>query len=291
MATILFGCNQPVVPDTAPAAKDGQSIRRPGLVELADFRVIECTWPGILMQVKVRDGDTVQKDDILAEFSNTEAESRLRKAQREKTDAADRYELLEKQWTRTTRAEQKIKLEDAMRKAKKDGEAAWTDVQKWTEVREMLALKAPWSGIASGLPSIEDVGKGFEKGAPFCRVSDPTKLCVTVPVSRIEFDLIRGEFDQRAKEGQKLAASFRVGQDGPTGQGRIIRLPEKEAESVPLALSTRGGGPITVKGGARSKSLVPQTPQFLIEIEVDSVDRGILAGSRVDVEIRCRGQE
>ena len=86
-----------------------------------------------------------------------------------------------------------------------------------------------------------------------------------------------------------LPVTIRIhGRDSRTWQGRILHLPEKEADKIPLALSSRGGGPVAVKGGVKSNTLVPQTQQFLVEVEIIDPDSAIVPGVMAQVKIHCR---
>jgi putative peptide zinc metalloprotease protein len=87
----------------------------------------------------------------------------------------------------------------------------------------------------------------------------------------------------------ELPITIRVhGRDSKTWQGRVLRLPEKEADTVPLALSSRAGGPVAVKGGVKSNTLVPQTQHFLVEIEILDPDAAIAPGTMAQVKVHCR---
>ena len=61
-------------------------------------------------------------------------------------------------------------------------------------------------------------------------------------------------------------------------RGLIRRLPESEAANIPLALSSKAGGPVPVKPNSDPEVLVPQTQQYLISIDgVDSTIESIVA--------------
>jgi putative peptide zinc metalloprotease protein len=376
-------------------------VRGVGLVEAKPeaHSKLEVQYSGLLIKLNVRDGDRVEQGDVLAEFSNTEADTKLRKAQRDRKDAADRFVVLEKQWTQAVAVEQKIRLEDGMQEAKKNREAARTEVQKWTEIKEMLVLKAPRSGIVSGLPSIDRVEQKMERGEPFCAIVEPARVRVLLPVVTSEYNQLRenllrttpaaraawsrlnrvvsvsysktplkdvlADLEKQGKgiklkldtaaglptnmadvpveyhanhkrlsqvideifttyglgyvinssegaaedgwlivrsgqergvaHGQQqvadLAVTIRIhGRDSHTWQGKILHLPEKEADKVPLALSSRAGGPVAVKGGVKSNTLVPQTQHFLVEVEIIDPDPAIVPGVMAQVKVHCKNE-
>ncbi len=80
-------------------------VRGVGLVEAYPeaHAKIEVSYNGILKKLKVRDGDTVKEGDVLAEFTNIDAESRLLKARREEVDSGDKHKALAEERRNTKR--------------------------------------------------------------------------------------------------------------------------------------------------------------------------------------------
>jgi putative peptide zinc metalloprotease protein len=78
------------------------------------------------------------------------------------------------------------------------------------------------------------------------------------------------------------------GRDRHTWKGRIVQLPESEARLIPLALSSRAGGPVAVKKAGSEDSLVPQTQHYLVYIEILDADEAILPGTKAQVKIYCQ---
>ncbi len=249
------------------------------------------------------------------------------------------------------------------------------------------------------MPSIDDKGKGFEKGTPFCTIVEPARVRVLLPVVTSEYNQLRenllrttpaaraawerlnrvvsvsydktplkdvlADLEKQGKgikltldtaagvptnmaevrvdyhanrkrlgqvldeifssyglgfvvnsqegsaedgwlivrsgqergipQGQQqvadLAVTIRIhGRDSRTWQGKILHLPEKEADKVPLALSSRAGGPVAVKGGVKSNTLVPQTQHFLVEVEIIDPDAAIVPGVMAQVKVHCRNE-
>ncbi len=375
-------------------------VRGVGLVEAHPeaHGKVEVIFTGRLTKLNVRDGDTVEKGDVLAEFENTEAASKYRKAEREERDADEKHTTLGER-RRTAPQNQWSEIETAMNNALKDRQSARTEKEKWTEVKKVLVLEAPIGGVVSGAPSVDDKGKGFERGQPFCTIITPGRLRVTLPVVTSDFNQLRENLlrttpaaraawqrlnlvvsvnydkkplkdvlsdlekqgkglklwldedsglpkdmadepityqakDKRlvqvvdqifsqyglgyivhtqegnardgwliVRSGQErgvapgqrqfaeLPITLRVhGRDSKTWQGRIIRLPEKEADKIPLALSNRAGGPVAVKGGVKSNTLVPQTQHYLVDVEIIDPDSAIMPGSMAQVKIHCRNE-
>ena len=65
----------------------------------------------------------------------------------------------------------------------------------------------------------------------------------------------------------------------------IHSLPPAEAREIPLALSTRGGGPVAIKAGGRPEQLVPQTQHFLVYLDIENSDKSLVPGNMAQVKI------
>jgi putative peptide zinc metalloprotease protein len=78
------------------------------------------------------------------------------------------------------------------------------------------------------------------------------------------------------------------GHDSQTWKGRLLRLPESEAKEIPLALSNRANGPVAVKGGQKTQTLVPQTQHYLVYVDVENPDLSISPGSMAQVKVHCK---
>ncbi len=81
-------------------------------------------------------------------------------------------------------------------------------------MKELLVLKAPLSGVISGAPSIDEVNMGFEKGKPFCTITAPRRLRVTLPVVTSEYNQLRqnllGRLPPARLPGQHLSLKVSV---------------------------------------------------------------------------------
>jgi hypothetical protein len=105
--------------------------------------------------------------------------------------------------------------------------------------------------------------------------------------------LIRAGRERGYAEGPGAQADLEVtiriqGRDSRTWKGRLERLPESEARTIPLALSSRAGGPIAVKPGGNANNLVPQTQYYLVYIDIIDPDDAIMVGNFAQVKIHCQ---
>src|SRR5262249_34725046 len=123
-------------------------------------------------KLNVRNGDAVNKDDVIAEFANVELDLRLSKAERDVKDAEEQRQFLAERLVKEVNPEQRKKLEKALEEAINACKVAADERKKWqAAAKDARTLRAPVSGIVSGVPAVEDIGKTFEKGAQFCTIT------------------------------------------------------------------------------------------------------------------------
>jgi putative peptide zinc metalloprotease protein len=106
--------------------------------------------------------------------------------------------------------------------------------------------------------------------------------------------LVRPGRERVFPEGPRVLAQASIsirlqGRGSETWQGQITSLPESETKEIPLQLSNRGGGPVTVKP-ERSKSggLIPQTQYFLVYVDIVNADDAMAPGTSAQVKISCK---
>jgi putative peptide zinc metalloprotease protein len=96
-------------------------------------------------------------------------------------------------------------------------------------------------------------------------------------------------YPEGGRQQGDLAVTIRVqGRDSHTWQGRLQRLPESQAKTIPLALSNRGGGPVAVNAGGDPKNPTPQAQHFLVYIDILDPDDAISPGALAQVKVHCR---
>ncbi len=72
-----------------------------------------------------------------------------------------------------------------------------------------------------------------------------------------------------------------------TGRVTTTGLPQSEASEVPVALSSKGGGPLAVKPSDNPRKLIPQAQVYLVSINFDHPDAAIVPGTMAQVKIHC----
>jgi putative peptide zinc metalloprotease protein len=245
--------------------------------------------PGTLETPPPRDGQTVQKGDILAVFRNLELETNIQDAGIERArnfnESRDLSRLLSFQGEGTEEA--RAKLNQQMTEAQGKYEQYRHAEEALLIQKNLLELRAPCSGVVMKPPSIDDVGKYFEKGAPFCRIGNPQRLRVLMPVSPADYRLLHGDLDKV----ELLPVTIRVqGRADLTWHGHISQLPEQEAKHIPVGLTNKGGGSIAVKPATKQdqEGLVPQSQQYLVGIDIVDSDAKICPGTMAQAKIHCR---
>jgi putative peptide zinc metalloprotease protein len=70
--------------------------------------------------------------------------------------------------------------------------------------------------------------------------------------------------------------------------GRVTSLPARNAETVPIQLTHRGGGPLAVKPHSDPNVLIPLAQVYLVEVELLDPDTAIEPGQLASVKIHTR---
>jgi putative peptide zinc metalloprotease protein len=267
-------------------------VRQTGLVQVQPlaYDPVHLEVPGVLQKIHVREGQYVRRGAVLATFSSLELQ--------QEEEAARTDYLIRDKMVRAYGA-QLASLQDAgeirrlqIEKTKAENERdrtrqKWDDMSK--EMQRRLTLVAPRDGVVMALPRIDEIGKRWQRdqSSPFCIIGDPTQLRVLVPVSPDDYELIRDNLHRARARHEQLAVVVRVqGRGDTTWQGQVAHLPESEAKEVPMALSSRVGGPLAVKPGANPNQLVPQSQVYLIGIDFTEPDAAVCPGQLAQVKIQ-----
>ncbi|HMC63514.1 MAG TPA: site-2 protease family protein [Gemmataceae bacterium] len=263
-------------------------VREIGLVQ-AQPDAIQNVWvphpPAILERLHVRDGELVQEGQILAEFRSLDVEKELAEARAHLQGRDAEIKTLRDQAAQGVAAARRAEIE--RERAMAEGERAifLTQVNVADTKKKQLVLRAPQAGIIMSPPHRDEVGKHWEKeqSKPFCSIGDPKRLQVTMPIGPADYRLLKDD------NAYALPVTIRVqGRDTDTWTGRIIDLPQSEAKEVPLALTTKGGGPLAIKTGTQNNVYVPQSQHYLVRIEIDDPDAAVCPGTLAKVKIHCR---
>jgi putative peptide zinc metalloprotease protein len=265
-------------------------VRQQALVQVQPEALAEIfiTRPGRLEELRGRDGDHVEQGAVLARLSNLELEGKLQ--DRELQCSVQRKEIddLTRNAVGQALPQQKTQLDNQLRESKRTLEHAELERNSLKDAMDKyLTLRAPRSGVVMSPPQVDQVGKTFEidPDKPFCKIGDPSRLMVVIPVSTADYRLLKENQDFLREKQQDLDVTIRVqGRGGNTWQGRLSHLSETDASQIPFPLSNKGGGPIAVQPG----KLIPVNQQFLVYADIENPGESIVPGNMAQVKIHCR---
>jgi putative peptide zinc metalloprotease protein len=247
--------------------------------------------PGTLEVIRVRDGQRVQKGDILAEFRNVDVDNEIGETESEiRIRMVQQNELGERLRSTSDHQERaKMMLEQAHVKGELDDYRNRLKVYKERHLN--MILTAPCDGVVMGAPHQDDLGKFWEKeqqGTPFCTIGDPAHLRAIMPVSPADYRLLREDLGDASKP---LPATIRIqGSADRTWKGLVASLPESEAKEVPAQLTARLGGPLATKPSSNPDVHVPQNQQYLVNVDFVKSDPSMCPGTMAQVKVHCRWQ-
>jgi putative peptide zinc metalloprotease protein len=292
-------------------------VRQTGLIEIHPdhFAYVYVELPGLLEKIHVREGQTVKRDAVLAEFVNLELRAKEEEARTEaqiKTNLVQAYKARMSETRDMSERLQLARLLGTYEVEKAQAERRLQDIRN--EQKNRLVLKAPRDGVVMGLPRIDEIGKLWEQnqGTPFCTVGDPSKLRILVPLAPDDYDLVRDDVKRLRRKNEDVPVTIRVhGREGQTWSGRVSpQLPESPSKTIPVALSNKGGGFLALKpysearvevwkqlqregGGASTtrvslNDLEPQSQVYLVAIDFETTDMAICPHTLGQVKIHCQ---
>jgi putative peptide zinc metalloprotease protein len=283
VAIILFFFAMPL-----PVAR----VRQPGLVQVepTDVERAVIHVPGTLEQLRVRDGQRVQKDEVLAVFRSLELEQQLAESMTQRDINDKEYLVFSNLVTQAVSDPvERGKLISRMEQVKGERDKYAKLVEFYEEQKKELELKAPIAGTVMSSPNIDDIGKMYQKDDLFCRIGEPDKLRVLMPVSPADYRLLDGDLKKEKEHGRSLPVTIRVqGRAELTWHGNVSHLPESEAKDIPVQLTNKMGGNVAVKPSSKPGTYVPQSQQYLVGIDILDSDNAVCPGTMAYVKVHCR---
>jgi putative peptide zinc metalloprotease protein len=247
----------------------------------------------ILERMRVRDGQHVNRGQVLAEFRCLDVDTQLEDAKGQVEVNKVQERALREQRETTTEPEKRAQIDTAITTAIGNRLNYEVNARDWEEQRNALVLRAPRDGIVMSCPKKDEVGKVWDKeqGLPFCSVGDPSKLQALVPVPPPEYRLLKEELEYDRQRGRDLPVTMRVqGFADKTWKGHVALLQESEAKEVPPQLTNKFGGPLAVRqtGHPGAGAYTPQSQHFLVSIDFLQPDEMIHPGTLARVKMHCR---
>jgi putative peptide zinc metalloprotease protein len=270
-------------------------VRERGVVQVQPTEIthVSIEVSGILKELKVQEGQYVSKGKVLAEF--TSLDLALEKQHDQLVSQMDLKKTLVRAYDEQISKEQDLAQKDRLEKqrydAVKDLRQAEAHYKIVKEEIGKLTLRAPRAGVVMGLPTIDEIGKGWdtrEQNTVFCSIGDKTKLRVLVPLSPADYNLLNENLASSKKNGAPLEATIRVqGHDSRLWAGKISQLPKSDSKDVPIWLTTKAGGPLAVKPTSAPGKIEPQGQVFLVGVDFIDPDETIAVHSHAQVKIHC----
>jgi putative peptide zinc metalloprotease protein len=241
--------------------------------------------------LEVRPGQRVRKGDVLGRFVSPELELLIGEAQEQSVAQWENF----KQLTNSIAEAKKHNADTAVQQYTREAAKAYRDALAADRVLEsrkqqrdeLSALPAPRDGVVLSAPSPNEVGKLFEIGndrPPVFSVGDPGKLHIRVPVSPPDHRLLTEDLAR----GDLVVSVLVKGRSDREFVGRVLPLPLQSAETVPIQLTQRGGGPLAVKPGTDPNVLIPLAQVYLVDVELFDPDAAIAPGQLAVVKIHTK---
>ncbi|MDO4587153.1 MAG: biotin/lipoyl-binding protein [Planctomycetia bacterium] len=255
---------------------------------------------GQLIAINVKEGDFVKREDVLGQLRNPEIEIQLAQLQGNRFETEAEYQTYRDIGNRPEAVarlqeieEQLETLNNMILTKQQEREQLSLCVRKvesgivvspyWKMDREnkdqTLASQLPeWEGT----PLLErNLNTTLAPGTHFCSVGDPRKLEAVIIVDQSKIDFI--EKDQKVKiKLEELPAELFYSQVADN-----IDIEYHRMESVPIQLSTKGGGAVateTVEGGIEK----PQSPSYRVRVDLDNEDLRMRVGMTGTAKIKVR---
>ncbi len=248
-------------------------------------------FPVTLEKLHIEDGQWVRKGEILAEFSSRTLADKMREARSESAVRENERRSLERQREATTDKSEKAQMDQRVTEALTKHEQAEKQYRYYEQqLRLAQALIAPQDGYVMGAPTKDQVGKLWDPKTPLCTVGNRQSLRVLIGVTPADYHVLQENLREKLTTTHRgLPVTVRVqGLAEERWLGELKKLPEAEAQTIPLALSSKSGGPIAVQPNSQPDKLIPQTQHYLVPIDLAQPDECIQPGTMARVKIHCK---
>jgi putative peptide zinc metalloprotease protein len=178
-------------------------VRGKGLVQAqpdAQARVF-VRYPGVLDKLNVHTGQHVEQGEVLAAFRNIELEQKKAEEEGEERIHGEKVRVDQDQLQTAPRGPQRDALEDDRNKEEGLRDVAAARGKAIDKIlHEELVLLAPRSGVVGEAPTIDDVGKYYDRNPdqPFCTIDEPGKLRVCLPLPTNEFNRLKDNLERNS---------------------------------------------------------------------------------------------
>ncbi len=223
---------------------------------------------GQLMELKIRDGEWIEKDGLIAKLKNPAKEKELHERQQDHDIAWSKAQWYRTSPERENRAQAVTQEEFA---AKME-----TTIEKINQQLGKLTLISNRGGRVVGLPHRETVGQWVKPGKPFCEVGDLQKLEAHLIVDQSDIHLI--------KPGDTAWIKI-YGRAERTIKSKVSAIAKRSSDEVPTELSNLANGEVASKPDPKTGTAHPLTAVYEVIIPVDNADMKFEPGLRGHAKI------
>jgi putative peptide zinc metalloprotease protein len=219
--------------------------------------------PGRLLELKVRDGEPVKKDQVLAVLSNPEKQRELLQLQ----EQHDVNFMKARFFGAISDGDARARSREHDQMAKDLAPA----IEKVVDQVVKLRLVAPRDGVAIGVPQKETIGQYLKPGKPFCEVGDPHVVEAHMILDQSDIDLVR----LNRKAWVKI-----YGDAETTFVSRVTEVAKRNRDDIPPELSNNAGGEIATKQDQKTGQMKPLNAVYEVIIPIENGQLYLHPGQR-----------
>ncbi len=235
----------------------------------ADAEPVYAEVPGQVVKYHVRDGDFVNKGDLIATLSNLDKLKQRDNLQNRMNLNLNQGDFLSGTSDPAERNMAQVHYAQA-REIEPMLDTVHSEIGK-------LNLVAPRDGIVIGMPHPETTSQWLQPSQgetkPLCQVADPTKLEAVMILDQGDVDLIKATENPRA--WLKI-----YGTGSRTIETRVSEIAKKTIDELPPELTNQAGGEIAAQPDRKTGEIKPLTAVFEASIPVDNRDLNLQPGLR-----------
>jgi putative peptide zinc metalloprotease protein len=245
------------------------------VLKLAKPEEIYAEVPGRLVELKVKDGDWVSEDTVLATLSNPEKQKEL--SQKQQDFNVNLYKGVA--FSQSAELENRAQA----KQFKEFAEHLEPAIAKTVEEIGKLTLISHRSGQVVGSPHRETVGQWLRPGKPvvgdkmtFCEIGDPHQLEAHLILDQGDIHLIRPGRDAWVKIYGRAERTFKC---------KVGEISKRSRDEVPKEMSNMAQGEVASKPDPKTGKATPLTAVYEVIIPIDNKDLELAPGLRGSAKI------
>jgi putative peptide zinc metalloprotease protein len=239
------------------------------VLKLAKPEEVYAETEGRLVSLKVRNGDWVAKDTVLATLSNPEKVKELNQRTQDQQVSFFKGIIFHQSDELENRAQAK--------QYEQFSENLEPALQKINDQIGKLTLISHREGRIVGSPEKETVGQWLKPGKPFCEIGDPRKLEAHVILDQGDINLIQPD----NKAWIKIYGRAEI-----TYKSTVGEISKRSRDEVPTEVSNMAQGEVASKPDPKTGAAKPITAVYEVIIPIDNSDLRLEPGLRGSAKIQ-----